>query len=186
MSAPTLATPTQGVSLAQFDPRSGSLVERALFNHRLLVIVLCAVVTLLLGWQATRLQLNASFEKTIPTGHPYIANFLAHQSELSGLGNVVRIAVARPEGSLYDAKYLDTLRRLSDEVFLLPGVDRGRMKSLWTPATRWVGVTEEGLEGGPVIPDGYDGSPASLQRPARHPRRPATANRCARRSARRP
>ena len=119
MSAPTLATPTQGVSLAQFDPRSGSLVERALFNHRLLVIVLCAVVTLLLGWQATRLQLNASFEKTIPTGHPYIANFLTHQSELSGLGNVVRIAVARPEGSLYDAKYLDMLRRLSDEVFLL-------------------------------------------------------------------
>lgn len=164
MSAPTLATPMQGVSLEQFDPRSGSLIERALFNHRLLVIVLCAVVTLLLGWQATRLQLNASFEKTIPTGHPYIANFLAHQSELSGLGNVVRIAVARPEGSLYDAKYLDTLRRLSDEVFLLPGVDRGRMKSLWTPATRWVGVTEEGLEGGPVIPDGYDGSPASLQR----------------------
>ena len=105
MSAPTLATPTQGVSLAQFDPRSGSLVERALFNHRLLVIVLCAVVTLLLGWQATRLQLNASFEKTIPTGHPYIANFLTHQSELSGLGNVVRIAVARPEGSLYAVSY---------------------------------------------------------------------------------
>ena len=33
---------------------------------------------------------------------------------------------------------------------------------MWTPTTRWVGVTEEGLEGGPVIPDGYDGSPRSL------------------------
>ena len=52
---------------------------------------------------------------------------------------------------------------LSDEVFLVPGVDRAQMKSLWTPATRWVGVTEEGLEGGPVIPDAYDGGPASLQ-----------------------
>jgi predicted RND superfamily exporter protein len=38
------------------------------------------------------------------------------------------------------------------------------MKSLWTPSTRWVGVTEEGLEGGPVIPDRFDGSTASLQR----------------------
>jgi uncharacterized protein len=37
------------------------------------------------------------------------------------------------------------------------------MKSLWTPTTRWVGVTEDGLEGGPVIPDGYDGSPQSLE-----------------------
>jgi uncharacterized protein len=149
--------------IAGFDPRSGSPIERALFNHRLVVIVLCALVTLLLGWQAARLQLNASFEKTIPTGHPYIANFLKHQVELSGLGNAVRIAVARPDGTLYDAKYMDTLRRLSDEVFLLPGVDRARMKSLWTPSTRWVGVTEDGLEGGPVIPDGYDGSPKALQ-----------------------
>ena len=146
-----------------FDTRSGSLVERALFNHRIVVVLLCALVTVLLGWQATRLQLNASFEKTIPASHPYIANFLKYQNELSGLGNAVRIAVARPDGTVYDAKYLDTLRRLSDQVFLLPGVDRARMKSLWTPTTRWVGVTEDGLEGGPVIPDGFDGSPAKLQ-----------------------
>jgi hypothetical protein len=151
------------MTASTFDTRSGSLVERALFNHRAIVVVLCVLVTLLLGWQATRLQLNASFEKTIPTSHPYIQNFLAHQSDLSGLGNSVRIAVARPEGPIYDASYLDTLRRLSDEVFLVPGVDRTRMKSLWTPNTRWVGVTEEGLEGGPVIPDGFDGSPGKLQ-----------------------
>ncbi|MFM2404335.1 MAG: hypothetical protein RL223_2215 [Pseudomonadota bacterium] len=148
---------------AVFDPRSGSLIERALFNHRWAVVLLCAVVTVLLGWQATRLQLQASFDKTIPTGHPYIQNFLKHQADLSGLGNALRIAVAVPKGTVYDARYLDTLRRLSDEVFLLPGVDRARMKSLWTPNTRWVGVTEDGLEGGPVIPDGYDGSAAKLQ-----------------------
>jgi len=146
-----------------FDPRSGSLVERALFNHRLIVVVLCALVTVLLGWQATQLRLNASFEKTIPVHHPYIVNFLQHQNELTGLGNAVRIAVENPTGSIYDAKYLDTLRRLSDEVFLVPGVARNQMKSLWTPTTRWVGVTEEGLEGGPVIPDGYDGSGVSLE-----------------------
>ncbi|ODU06498.1 MAG: RND transporter [Rubrivivax sp. SCN 71-131] len=146
-----------------FDRRSGSLVERALFNNRAIVVALCLLVTAVLGWQATKLQLNASFEKTIPTHHPYIQNFLAHQGQLTGLGNALRIAVANPEGSIYDAGYLETLRKLSDEVFLLPGVARTQMKSLWTPTTRWVGVTEDGLEGGPVIPDGYDGSPASLQ-----------------------
>ena len=146
-----------------FDPRSGSLIERALFNHRWLVVLLCAVVTAVLGWQATKLVLNASFEKTIPTHHPYIQNFLAQQGELTGLGNAVRIVVANSKGSIYDAAYLDTLRKLSDEVFLVPGVARQQMKSLWTPTTRWVGVTEDGLEGGPVIPDGYDGTPGSLE-----------------------
>jgi uncharacterized protein len=146
-----------------FDTRSGSPIERALFNHRWLVLLLCSLATLVLGWQATRLQLNASFEKTVPAEHSYIRNFLDHQNELSGLGNAVRVAVVNPSGTIYDARYLETLKQLSDEVFLLPGVARNRMKSLWTPTTRWVGVTEEGLEGGPVIPDGYDGSPASLE-----------------------
>ncbi|PJI95831.1 hypothetical protein CLU85_0560 [Acidovorax sp. 69] len=148
----------------EFDPRSGSALERLLFNHRAAVVVLCALITAILGWQVSRLALNASFEKTIPTSHPYIQNYLAHQAELTGLGNAVRIAVSNPRGSIYDAAYLDTLRQLSDDVFLLPGVSRNQMKSLWTPNTRWVGVTEDGLEGGPVIPDGYDGGAQSLQR----------------------
>ncbi|MBB5497587.1 RND family transporter [Paraburkholderia sp. MM5384-R2] len=147
---------------SSFDPRSGSLIERALFNHRLIVVVLCAIVTALLGWQATRLHLNASFEKTIPSHHPYIQNYLRYQNELSGLGNAVRIAVENPKGTIYDANYLRALRGLSDEIFLLPGVDRMKMKSLWTPSTRWVGVTEDGLEGGPVIPDGYTGTEKNL------------------------
>lgn len=150
--------------LASFDRNSGSRVERVLFNHRGIVVLLCLFVTLILGWQATRLQLSASFEKTIPTSHPFVVNYLQHQNELQGLGNAVRIAIANPNGSIYDANYLQALRELNDELFLLPGVSRQGMKSLWTPSTRWTGVTEEGLEGGPVIPDGYDGSPESLQR----------------------
>jgi predicted RND superfamily exporter protein len=158
--------PTEAViaRVEDFDLQSGSWVERVLFNNRLVVVALCILITLVLGWQVTKLELNASFEKTIPTHHPYIQNFLAHQSELSGLGNAVRIAVVSPTGTIYDKAYLDTLRQLSDEVFLISGVNRAGMKSLWTPTTRWVGVTEDGLEGGPVIPDGYDGGAASLQR----------------------
>ncbi|GAB7549479.1 efflux RND transporter permease subunit [Cupriavidus sp. 8B] len=145
-----------------FNPRSGSLIERALFNHRLIVVIVCAILTALLGWQATKLHLNASFEKTIPSHHRYIQNYLRYQNELSGLGNSVRIAVENPKGTIYDANYLRALRGLSDEIFLLPGVDRMKMKSLWTSSTRWVGVTEDGLEGGPVIPDGYNESQESL------------------------
>jgi len=147
-----------------FDSRSGSWLERLLFNHRTAVLMACALLTLLLGWQTTRLDLNASFEKAIPQHHAYILNYQAHKADLVGLGNAVRIAVVSAKGTIYDAAYLDTLRQLNDEVFLVPGVNRVQMKSLWTPSTRWVGVTEEGLEGGPVIPDGYDGSTAALAR----------------------
>ncbi|MBJ7538644.1 efflux RND transporter permease subunit [Marinomonas transparens] len=147
----------------EFDPNTGSIIERVLFNNRLIVIIVCALLTALLGWQATKLTINASFEKTLPTNQEYIQNYLKYESELTGLGNALRIAVVSPKGNIYDADYLELLRQLSDEVFLLPGVDRVQMKSLWTPSTRWIGVTEEGLDGGPVIPEDYDGSAESLQ-----------------------
>ncbi|MBH3470599.1 efflux RND transporter permease subunit [Pseudomonas putida] len=162
MHVPTSSAPPSG-NLEDFNSASGSMLERALFNNRALVLLLCIAATLLLGWQATHLTLNASFEKMIPREHQFIANYLEHRDELKGLGNAVRIAVANPQGSIYDKAYLKVLEQISDEAYLLPGVDRAAMKSLWTPSTRWTGVTEEGLEGGPVIPDGYDGEPKSLE-----------------------
>jgi len=151
-------------SLNDFDARSGNLLERLLFNHRQLVVALCTILTVVLGAQALGLRLNASFVKTIPTSHPYIVNYLKNESELKGLANALRIAVAvKGEGDIFTRDYLDTLQRLNDEIYLVPGVDRSFMKSLWTPATRWLGVTEDGFDGGPVIPDSYDGSPASLE-----------------------
>lgn len=153
------------VDLAEtFDRRSGSLLERGLFNHRQVVILLCLLVTAVLGFQATRLKLQASFEQMIPTGHPYIVNYLAHKADLKGSGNVLRVAVENPRGDIIDAAYIETLRKINDELYLVPGLDRLFVKSLWTPATRWIGVTEDGFEGGPVIPDGYDGSAQSLGR----------------------
>jgi len=146
-----------------FDRRSGSLLERLLFNNRPLILLLCLITTLVLGYQALGLSLNAAFDKMIPTSHPYITNFLDNRKQLAGGGNSLRIAVEAKEGSIFDAEYLDTVRKLSDELFLLPGVDRPYMKSLWAPAVRWTGVTEDGLDGGPVIPDDYDGSDESLE-----------------------
>lgn len=159
----SLPTDTVITDLADFDPRSGNVVERILFNHRLVIVLLCLLVTAVLGWQTRHLTLNAAYEKMIPTGHPYIANFLENRNQLAGMGNTLRIAVAAREGSIFDAEYLEVVRQLSDELFLMPGVDRPYMKSLWAPAVRWTGVTEDGLDGGPVIPDDYDGSPRSLE-----------------------
>src|SRR5690606_9708255 len=149
-------------SLAAFDRRSGNIVERLLFNNRLIIVGLCLVITAFFAWQARHLTLNAAYEQMIPNGHPFITNFMEHRNELAGMGNALRIAVAVEEGTIFDATYLDTLRRLNDELFLLPGVDRPYMKSLWAPAVRWTGVTEDGLDGGPVIPDDYNGSRSSI------------------------
>src|SRR6478672_5502743 len=152
-------------TLEQFDPASGSLLERSVFNHRKAVMLACAIVTVLLAIvAATRLTLSASFEKMIPRSHPYIQNYLENRNELRGLGNALRIVVENPNGDIYDPKYENTLKKIHDEVFLTPGVDRAWVKSLWAPGVRWTEVTEEGFRGGPVMPDNYDGSAAATEK----------------------
>lgn len=157
------AEPETVPKLDEFDPSSGTLVERLLFNHRRIILGVCILLSLVLGYQALSLKLNAAFEKMIPTDHPYVQNYLKNRGQLGEGGNTLRIAIEARQGSIFDAAYLETVKKINDEVFLLPGVDRSYMKSLWTPATRWIGVTEEGFDGGPVIPDNYDGSVASLE-----------------------
>ena len=151
-------------SLEDFNQNSGTKLERLIFNNRLAVVVACVLATLLLLFgAATKLTLNASFERMIPQSQPYIKNYLDNRAELRGLGNVLRIVVENTEGDIFDPKYQETLRKISDELFLTPGVDRAWLKSLWTPGVRWTEVTEEGFRGGPVMPESYDGSPKATE-----------------------
>jgi len=150
--------------LADFDRRSGNLLERLVFNNRLAMMIVCAIITLVLGYvAATKLVLNASFEKMIPQDQAYIKNYLTYQKDLRGLGNAIRVVVENTDGDIFDPQYLEALKQINDQLVLTPGVDRAWVKSLWTPAVRWTEVTEEGFRGGPVMPDNYDGSPKSVE-----------------------
>lgn len=142
-----------------FDPRTGNLLERMIFNNRALFVLMIAIVTAVLGYMmVTKLEMRPSFEKMIPQSQPYIKNFLDNRQALRGLGNSVRVVVENTHGDIYDPEYLEVLKQVNDELFLTPGVDRAWMKSLWSPGTRWTEVTEQGFQGGPVMPDTYDGS----------------------------
>ena len=116
--------------VADFDRQSGNWLERLVFNHRVAVLLLVALATLLLGFFALQLKVNASFERMIPTSSPYIQNYFEYRKELPGLGNTVRIVVENKTGDIYDPAYLSRLQKLNDALYLIPGVDRSWMKSL--------------------------------------------------------
>jgi predicted RND superfamily exporter protein len=148
---------------AQFDKKSGSMLEQVIFNNRAVVVLICMLMTLFLGWHAAKLPVNASFEKMIPSSHPYIQNYFENRDSLRGLGSSLRIAVENTSGDIFDEEYLLTLQKVSDIVYLMPGVDRAWMRSLWTSSLRWTEVTEEGYRGGPVMPDKWDGGPEATR-----------------------
>ena len=148
--------------LNEFDYQSGTFLEKLVFNNRMVVVILCLLTTIVLGYQASKIQLQAGFEKTLPKAHQYVINYQANKNELKGLGNNLRIVVAVKEGTMFTPENLKFFETVNDEIFFIPGVDRNGMKSIFTPNTRWRVVTEEGFEGGPVIPGDFDASPKSI------------------------
>ncbi len=148
--------------LKDFDIKSGNVLERMIFNNRVLLIIVCTLITLVLGFQARKIVINASFERMIPQSQPYIKNYLENKNHLRGLGNSLRVVVENTRTDIFDPEYLEVLRQINDELFLTPGVNRAWLKSLWTPLVRWKELTEEGFAGGPVMPDNYDGSAKSI------------------------
>ncbi|KAA1193300.1 RND family transporter [Pseudohalioglobus sediminis] len=148
--------------LNEFDHNSGTFLEKLVFNHRATVMALCALVTVVLGYYAVQIKLQAGFEKTLPKAHEYVINYQANRNELKGLGNNLRVVVAVKDGTIFTKENLKFFEEVNDEIFFIPGVNRNGMKSLFTPNTRWRVVTEQGFEGGPVIPGDFDGSERSI------------------------
>ena len=136
--------------MSKHHQETAPFVERLIFNNRIAVLLIFALLTVFFGYQAAQVKPDTSFEKMIPLKHPYIVNMIEHENDLPNLGNSIRIAVEIEDGDIFSTEYMEALKRINDEVFFLPGVDRSNLRSLWTPNVRWTEVTEYGFDGGPV------------------------------------
>ncbi len=128
-----------------------TLLENAIFGHRRLVIGIFVALAIFMGYSATNLQIDAGFEKLLPLEHEYMKTFVKHGKEFGG-ANRVLIALKAKEGDIYTKEFFETLGQATDEVFFIPGVDRSKVTSLFTPNVRFTEVTEDGFAGGKVIP----------------------------------
>ena len=137
-------------------------VSAAIFGHRTLWLSVFGVLTLLFAASAARLAVDAGFNKMVPLKHPYMQTYREYEKVFGG-ANRVAIALMQTEGDIYTKPYMAKLKALTDDVFLLNGVDRPTVKSLFTANTRFIEVIEEGFAGGNIIPATFSGADADLR-----------------------
>ncbi|MCG9711893.1 MMPL family transporter [Shewanella insulae] len=137
-------------------------LESFLFRQRAYVIFAFLLATLFLVFQASHLRMDAAFVKNIPLNHSYMQTYLKHQKQFGG-ANSIMVAVEDSSGNIFNANFFDTLKKVHDQLFFIPGVDRAQVKSLYSPSTRFTEVVEDGFAGGPVIPADFSTTPAGLE-----------------------
>ncbi|MBL39355.1 MAG: RND transporter [Xanthomonadales bacterium] len=65
---------------------------------------------------------------------------------------------------MFDPEFFRAFEQISNQVFLLPGVDRASVRSIFTPNVRFVEVIEDGFAGGNVIPADFAPTPEMMER----------------------
>jgi predicted RND superfamily exporter protein len=128
--------------------------EPIVFGKRPRTLLVVLLGTLFFGYHASQLKVDAGFEKMLPLEHPYIQIFKKYEAEFGG-ANLVLFALQNKKGEIYTPEFMATLRKATDEVFFMPGVNRAQVQSLFTPNTRYIEVVEGGFSGGNVVPADY-------------------------------
>jgi predicted RND superfamily exporter protein len=139
-------------------------LEQFIFGRRTLIITLFVLVTiamLVVSWRG--LRIDASFTKQLPVRHEYMQTYLDPDiTEFRGANRVLIALIAR-DGNMFTPEFFDALKKATDEVIVMEGIDRGRVQSLFTPNVRYLEVVEEGIDAGNVIPADFQPTRESLE-----------------------
>ena len=142
-----------------------SRLERLIFGHRTLILALFALGTVLLAAVAVYgLRIDCSFNKTLPVRHEYMRTYLDPKvAEFRGANRVLIALIAR-DGNMFTPQFFAALRKATDEVIVMDGIDRTRVQSIFTPNVRYLEVVEDGIEAGNVMPADFTPTPANMAR----------------------
>ena len=121
------------------------------------------LATLAMGWLASGLRVDAGFTKLVPVEHEYMQTFLEYREEFGGADRVL-IAVMARDGDMFTPGFFAALRKVTDEMFFLPGVDRAQVFSILTPNVRYIEVVEDGIAAGNVLPADFEPTEAGFAR----------------------
>ena len=138
-------------------------IENFAFRFKALILGFLFILTVFMGYFATQLRMDAGFNKMLPQGHEYINTFFQY-SEAFGGGNRILVVLEAKKGEIWTPEFLQTLKKATDDIFFIPGVARHTVTSLWTPNTRYLAVTEDGIEAGDVIPANFKPTPEAIKK----------------------
>jgi uncharacterized protein len=156
-------TGSTGGEVPQLSPVVVGRLERLIFGHRKLILILFAFGTLVLGAVAlSGLRIDTSFSKTLPLRHEYMRTYLDPAlADFRGANRVLVALIAR-DGNMFTPPFFAALRKATDEIIVMDGIDRTQVQSIFTPNVRYLEVVEDGIEAGNVVPADFSPTPQNM------------------------
>ncbi|MEX0916033.1 MAG: MMPL family transporter, partial [Wenzhouxiangellaceae bacterium] len=137
-------------------------IANAIFSVRPLILLVFLIGTAVMAFYLVQLRVDAGFKKQLPLEHEYMQTFQFYE-EFGG-ANRILVALMANDGDMFSPDFFEKFERISNQVFLLDGVNRASVRSIFTPNVRFVEVVEDGFAGGNVIPADFSPTPEMMER----------------------
>jgi predicted RND superfamily exporter protein len=100
-----------------------------IIEKRTLFLSIIVVLTLIFMYRMTRLEVYTKYSDLLPQGHEYIKVHNDIRSKFGGANTVTMLLQVR-EGDIFNTATLQKIYDITEELFLLPSVDRFKINSI--------------------------------------------------------
>ena len=137
---------------------------RFTLRNRWFSLAWLSVATLFFAYHAFSVQIYSQFTDLLPQAHPYIKAY-NHFSHTFGSANTITLSIEVKNGDIFNFRTLDKVRRVTEAVDDLDGVDHYAVLSVTDVKIRKLTAAPGGLIiSQPVMPDEIPTSPIELRR----------------------
>jgi len=117
---------------------------RFVIRHRVVFILISLALTILFAYQLRHLTLQTNLGDFAPQKHPYLTVQRQLTHIFGGL-NQISIAIEVKEGDIFNYPTLSKVYRITKKLYLLDGINAGRVVSLSARKIKSVKATAEGF-----------------------------------------
>jgi len=139
-------------------------VDRAfasIIRFRALVVGAIVLVTALMGYLASQIEVKTVFSDLLPKNHPYVAVNQRFKQTFGG-SNMVSIMLETEQGDIFTDTVLAKVQKLSVGLQKVEGVDTYQIVSLASKKLKEVRASTEGVESRPLMWPNLPQGPAEM------------------------
>ncbi|MFM0027295.1 efflux RND transporter permease subunit [Paraburkholderia madseniana] len=119
-------------------------------RNRVAVAGAYLLLTLVMTLFAARVHVKTVFEDLLPRSHPYVQVHERFQEHFGG-SNVISIMLEVKQGDIFNQKVLEKVRKITNELPLVDGVNSTQIVSLASNKLREIRASTDAIEARPVM-----------------------------------
>ena len=133
-----------------------------IFRYQLFLLVLLAFPTGFFIFQASQIEVDRSFYKTIPTKHAYTQTYLTYENQL-GSANQLNISVCHKNDTIFNQEFFTALEGVHNKLSSALPANSFHIRSLFSPQVRYLNIGEKVIGQKKVVPSTYNGEESNFE-----------------------